>query len=180
MKIKLIQHVGSDQQIADIAGISYDKEMSSAEKLIPFLLKNGHHSPFEHSLLTFYIEVPIYIARQLVRHRIGVSINEMSRRYVDSEPEFDSEGLDPTILDKIKELYLSMCKGGLKMRELARKILPVCTMTKMYVSFNMRSFIHFQKLRNSTHAQAEMKEFAQLLLDEVKKLKEFNITLSNY
>jgi len=185
MRVKLIQIAGSDQSVANIAGISYNKELSSVDRLIPFLIKNGHHSPFEHTLLTFYVEVPIFVARQIMRHRIGFSWNEMSRRYVDSEPEFDvswhgGEGdIDFPIaglLADIKKMYVSLNKGGLKMREFARQILPVCTTTKIYMSCNIRSFWNFQVLRNSPHAQAETRQFAKLLLEELLKREEYSVS----
>lgn len=92
IEVALIHHVGDDLDVADAARVSFEKAASNYsveqnEKLISYLAKHKHHSPFNHVFLSFKIKAPIFVARQLVKHRF-MPWNEVSRRYVDSEPEF--------------------------------------------------------------------------------------------
>lgn len=104
MKVELIDHMGSDLRVVNAARVSFhkaskwvqcagqdgrDKALATADaKLINYLAKHGHWSPFSHCFLTFRIKAPIFVARQLQKHQVGLAWNEVSRRYVDSEPEF--------------------------------------------------------------------------------------------
>lgn len=115
MKVELIDHMGDDLRVANAARVSFAKEsewesdghdevvdyesrsitlypklkLSDKDaKLISYLAKHGHWSPFSHCFLTFRIKAPIFVARQLQKHQVGLAWNEVSRRYVDSEPEF--------------------------------------------------------------------------------------------
>ena len=91
--VKLIDKMGSDLTVVNAARVSFankheefnDKKDS---KLIGFLAKHGHWSPFAHCSMQFHIRAPIFVARQLVKHQVGLSWNEISRRYVDTEVEF--------------------------------------------------------------------------------------------
>jgi thymidylate synthase (FAD) len=86
--------MGSDLTVANAARVSFDKHKDelddSDEKLIAFLAKHGHWSPFSHVSIQFKIDAPIFVARQLQKHQVGLAWNEVSRRYVDTEPEFYS------------------------------------------------------------------------------------------
>jgi len=86
--------MGSDLTVANAARVSFDKHKDelddSDEKLIAFLAKHGHWSPFSHVFIQFKIDAPIFVARQLQKHQVGLAWNEVSRRYVDTEPEFYS------------------------------------------------------------------------------------------
>jgi len=93
MEVTLIDWMGSDNTVADSARVSFDKEASNYsdeqnEKLIHYLAKHNHWSPFSHCFLQFRVKAPIFIARQLQKHTVGLAWNEISRRYVDFEPEF--------------------------------------------------------------------------------------------
>ena len=92
MEVELIDKMGTDLTIVNAARVSFGKrktEMSEGdEKLIKYLAKHGHWSPFGHASLQFRIKAPIFVARQLVKHQIGLTWNEISRRYVEYEPEF--------------------------------------------------------------------------------------------
>lgn len=93
MKIEYIDHMGSDLTVVNAARVSFDKhhEMFDADKdtkLINYLAKHEHFTPFTHVIITLRVTVPICIANQLKRHQIGLTVNEVSRRYVDSEPDF--------------------------------------------------------------------------------------------
>lgn len=109
MKIEYLNHMGDDLMVVNAARVSFDKESElewkggkdsegnqycwqqlkdSDKKLIHYLAKNNHWTPFAHPQLQVRVTVPIFIANQLKRHTIGLAVNEVSRRYVDSEPEF--------------------------------------------------------------------------------------------
>lgn len=104
MKVALIDSMGSDLSIVNAARVSFHKEsewdytegmpfgsfsLSAKDaKLVSYLAKHGHWTPFAHAFLSFRIKAPIFVARQLVKHQVGLAWNEVSRRYVDDEPEF--------------------------------------------------------------------------------------------
>jgi thymidylate synthase (FAD) len=96
MSVQLIDSMGSDLSVCNAARVSFAKESALSdgllqerdEKLITYLSTHGHWSPFAHAFLTFRIKAPIFVARQLVKHQVGLSWNEVSRRYVDDEPEW--------------------------------------------------------------------------------------------
>ena len=101
IEVSLVHHVGDDLDVVNAARVSFDKEsewefdylldrenLSTKDaKLVQYLAKHKHHSPFNHSFLSFRVKAPIFVARQLVKHKF-MPWNEVSRRYVDSEPEF--------------------------------------------------------------------------------------------
>jgi len=93
MSVKLLDHMGNDDSVVNAARVSfenlahnYSDEQNS--KLIAYLAKHNHWSPFAHATISLRIKAPIFVARQLVKHQVGLAWNEVSRRYVDSEPEF--------------------------------------------------------------------------------------------
>ena len=96
MKVSLISHMGGDLQIVNAARVSFHKESSLVEgelkeadvKLLNYLAKHGHWTPFGHTALSFRIKAPIFVARQLGKHQVGLVWNEVSRRYITEEPEF--------------------------------------------------------------------------------------------
>ena len=92
MDVELVDHMGSDLSVVNAARVSFGKRKEEFtegdKKLIGFLAKHGHWSPFGHCSLQFHIKAPVFVARQLVKHQIGLTWNEISRRYVDYEPEF--------------------------------------------------------------------------------------------
>lgn len=93
ISVELIDHMGSDVSVVDAARVSFDKQSSgelndSDSKLISYLATHNHWSPFSHAFASFRIKAPIFVARQLVKHAVGLAWNEVSRRYVSTEPEF--------------------------------------------------------------------------------------------
>lgn len=90
--VELVDSMGSDLSVVNAARVSFAKEsdelIDKDEKLIAYLAKHGHWTPFAHAFLSFRIKSPIFVARQLVKHQVGLAWNEVSRRYVDDEPEF--------------------------------------------------------------------------------------------
>lgn len=93
MKATLLDHMGSDKDVADAARVSFHKKAENYdnlanERLILYLAKHGHWSPFAHCFAKFHITAPVFVARQLVKHQVGFAWNEVSRRYVDEDPAF--------------------------------------------------------------------------------------------
>jgi thymidylate synthase (FAD) len=165
------------------------KSLKDADRnLLRYLLVHGHDSPFEHNSLTFLVKAPIFIARQWFRHRVGVSYNEISGRYVEVKEEFytpvsfrkqsvsnrqasvEADDLNNRAItnlydDALKiayKAYLSLLKDGV-CREQARGLLPQCTYTEFYFTCNLRSLLHFIKLRDSEHAQWEIQRYAKAM-----------------
>ena len=94
MRVELVDSLGTDLTVVNAARVSFRKHSNemdvSNEKLIKYLAEHGHWTPFGHPQLQFRISAPIFIARQLVKHQVGLVWNEVSRRYVDSQPTFYS------------------------------------------------------------------------------------------
>ena len=93
MEVTLVDHMGSDLSVVNAARVSFAKvhkefKDGADTKLIRYLAKHNHWSPFGHASLQFHIRAPVFVARQLVKHQVGLTWNEVSRRYVDIEPEF--------------------------------------------------------------------------------------------
>jgi thymidylate synthase (FAD) len=188
--IELIRASGSDLDVVNAARVSYGKvstQLSERDKkLINFLMKYDHTSPFEHNQLSFRVKAPMYVVRQWMRHRIS-SYNEISYRYVKAPLEFytprywryqDTQNRqgsvgrfdDKQLLDEYtktlnitRETYERMLENGVA-REQARGILPVCTYTEFIYTCNLLSLSHFLKLRIKEDAQYEIRQYAKGLL----------------
>jgi thymidylate synthase (FAD) len=188
MKVELIKVLAEDLDVVNAARVSVDQWHDLMEKgddkLIGFLMKQKHGSPFEHAFFKFRVEAPIFVFREWHRHRIGHSYNEMSGRYTELEPiyytpesfrvqvgkpgayqyidmGFNQEYLDLmfTAYDKSWEVYQHLLSEGVA-KEQARAVLPVGTYSKMIWSCNPRSFMHFLGLRNAPQAQKEIRLLA--------------------
>ena len=202
MFVKLIDHMGSDTSIVNAARVSFGKrveEMSEGDtKLIKYLAKHNHWSPFGHASLQFRIKAPIFVARQLVKHQVGLTWNEISRRYVDYEPEFyevDSwrgrpinkkqgsseeeivwidrstrtDALQSQVETVALKNYNRMLEAGVA-PEQARMILPQSMMTEWYWSGTLYAFARICNLRCAEDAQYETRIVANLINDECEKL----------
>ena len=92
MSVTLVDVMGNELSVVNAARVSFGKKHDTLtmgdQKLIKYLAKHGHWTPFGHAMLSFHIKAPIFVARQLVKHQIGLTWNEVSRRYVDDEPEY--------------------------------------------------------------------------------------------
>lgn len=203
MKVELIDHMGDDLRVANAARVSFAKEseyihnwdadatdyvpmlQTKDAKLISYLAKHGHWSPFSHCFLTFRIKTPIFVARQLQKHQVGLAWNEVSRRYVDSDPEFYmpeawrtraenvkqgssddtvDPGIDPTIHVKGHNaaqlhLYRVLLNRGV-CPEQARMVLPQSMYTEWYWSGSLYAFARVCKQRLDPHAQLETRQVA--------------------
>lgn len=171
----LLKTSGSDINIINAARISYAKHDKSFVddkdyEIIQNLLKYDHRTPFEHSHLFFYVRCPIFVARQWMRHRIGMSYNELSARrtkidlkfYVPSIIKNNTNQIVPykTLINASRVSYHQLLKEGVS-REDARLILPLCTYTEFYFSCNLASFFHFLELRDDSNAQWEIRQYSE-------------------
>ena len=190
--------MGTDLTVVNAARVSFGKqkeEISEGDKkLIGFLAKHGHWSPFAHCSVQFHIEAPVFVARQLVKHQVGLSWNEISRRYVDtnvefyevdkwrgraedkkqgSEGEIEQQGLcdfAKTLIENLAlENYNKLLKAGVA-PEQARMILPQSMMTEWYWSGTLYAFARVCNLRCAQDAQYETRIVANLIDEECGKL----------
>ncbi|GAA5513227.1 flavin-dependent thymidylate synthase [Deinococcus carri] len=194
--VSLVQSVGDDKMITNAARVSFGGDSNAPlnerdEKLIRYLLRHQHGSPFEHNLITFKIVCPIFVDRQLVRHRVGVSKNEISGRYVEMQernftpPSFrkqapsnrqasveDDGTLDQAAAARVWEeawrqafgAYQELLALGVT-REQARGVLPLSLYTESYYTFNVRSLLHFLELRDHEGAQYETRLYARAMAE---------------
>ena len=178
MNIELIDKMGSDASIVNAARVSFGKEITEVserdEKLIKYLADHEHWSPFAHASLQFRIKAPVFVARQLVKHQVGLIWNEVSRRYVDDKPEFyipflwrkraenvkqgssDEEveyDITPAI-QYVEETYNNLLKADIA-PEMARMVLPQNMMTEWIWSGTLYAFARVCNLRNKPDAQQE-------------------------
>lgn len=192
MKVELVEYAGGDLSVVNSARVSFNKEVyeieEGDEKLINYLAKHKHMTPFRHNFIQLRCKVPLFLARQLMKHQAGLTWNEESRRYVDDIPEFytpkewrgrpegsikqgSSGGVDnggaiaswySHNIATAKENYTDLLDNGVA-PEMARMILPQSMMVNFIWSGNLLSFFHVFSLRSGEGAQEEAKEFATLL-----------------
>jgi len=207
-KVEVIDIQGSDIDIVNAARVSFDKDASQYtpkqnRNLIRYLYRNMHTSPFEMAGVTLRIEAPIFVARQWVRHRTA-SINETSRRYVDTDPEFyippfmrkrsengNKQGSDATKLVDLREnmpevktktrgmrvLYSRMINEEIIAPEGARMVLPQSMMTQWIWKMDLHNLFHFLRLRLDEHAQKEIRVFAEKIVRQLESYGNFEWSL---
>ena len=199
--IRLVDYLGGDERVVQSARVSYGKGTKSYREdaaLIDYLLRHSHTSPFEQVVLTFHVKLPIFIARQWIRHRTA-RMNEISGRYSVMKDDFyipaaddvalqsadnkqgrSSETPDPALIEKIRAAfaegqksaytdYSSIVEQGIA-RELARINLPLSLYTEWYWQIDLHNLFHFLELRLDAHAQKEIRLYAQVLLAIAKKV----------
>ena len=188
MEITLIDKMGTDLSVVNAARVSYsktkDKFEDKDEKLIKYLAEHEHWSPFAHASLQFRIKAPIFVARQLVKHQVGLVWNEISRRYVDYEPELyepkewrgrpqnSKQGSDGTVsidsnekhrldmtMEQCKIIYNSLIGKGIA-PEQARMVLPQSMMTEWIWSGTLFGFARVCNLRCAKDTQEETRQVA--------------------
>ena len=200
-KVELIGFYGSDELMARSAWTSTSRELTPEKsKRIPDVIKmlaeNEHGTPFEKSMLHFLVTTDIATHIHLLKHRIGVSINGESARY--KELKDDKYYVPVDWDDEERQKYISFMEEALKnyhdtlnrlvqkgmsrkrAKESARFYLPYGNQITADISFNFRSFMHFQGLRNSEHAQLEVREIAKQMLTLVKETDKFNLSLNAF
>jgi thymidylate synthase (FAD) len=199
--VGLVDYMGSDSAIVQAARVSYGegtKSINTDRGLIRYLMKHEHTTPFEMCEVKFHIKLPIFVMRQLVRHRTA-SMNEYSARYSVITDEFyipdrsqlkeqstnNKQGRDEDLGDVEKE-YITDSMEKLwdynyntykyyidtynLARESARTVLPVGCYTECYWKANLKNFLHMARLRMDPHAQYEIREFADAMYNLVKPL----------
>jgi len=201
MTVELVDSMGSDLSIVNAARVSMDKRHDVFDevadtRLIEYLAREGHWSPFAHTALSFRITAPIFVARQLAKHVVGLCWNEVSRRYVDSEPEFyqptewrgraenvkqGSGGvLSPKFtlganityqraMNDAQDAYLHLLDLGV-CPEQARAVLPVATLTQWIWTGSLYAFARVCQLRLDSHAQQETRVIAEGIAVECGRL----------
>ena len=188
MEVTLVDKMGTDLSVVNAARVSYAKTKDvfddKDEKLIKYLATHEHWSPFAHASLQFRIKAPVFVARQLVKHQVGLVWNEVSRRYVDDAPELfeptswrgrpqnSKQGSDGEVkLDQTLEhnmettmescliLYNALLQKGVA-PEQARMVLPQSMMTEWYWSGTLYAFARVCNLRCKPDTQQETQEVA--------------------
>lgn len=205
--VRYIDHLGTDERIVEAARISYQSPSKGEEqdkKLLHYLYKNKHTSPFEMVKVTLNIKMPIFVMRQYVRHRMQ-NLNEVSARYTQLPREFyipkswrpqdtknkqgsvEMEDWNPTLYpgrmhnaksatenfeqfcDNAYDLYEEMLDQGIA-REMARMVLPLNIYTEIYSTWDIKNLIHFIRLRDDSHAQAEIQEYGRAIKEICREL----------
>ena len=204
IEVTYVDHMGSDLSVANAARVSFGKksEMDTSDvwgppklkdkdsKLIRYLAKHKHISPFGHCFASFHVKAPVFVARQLVKHKF-LRWNEISRRYVDDKPEFYQPNEWRGRADDKKQgsagAVESVPVGALKVQgyclaayqdllssgicpEQARMVLPQSTMTEWYWSGSLDAFMDMCNLRCKLDTQYETRLVAEYILSEMINL----------
>lgn len=192
-QVELLGYYGNDEIHACSAWTSTSRDLSEDKlnripKLLKMLADEGHHTPFEKSYLHFLVTTDIASHIHIIKHRIGVSVNGESARYKEIKEDKYLVPEDwPLIWQEQLKSYTQLgldkyhsCIESLvndygfdrkRAKESARFFRPYNTQITADVSFNWRSFYHFQSLRNKPNAQLEIREIAQNMLELVKNIK---------
>jgi len=207
MKVTLLDHMGSDLTVVNAARVSFDKESDwvycgghsdgrdkdlsvKDKKLIKYLAEHNHWSPFSHCFVQFRVKAPIFVARQLQKHQVGLAWNEVSRRYVDSDPEFYEPEVWRAKADNVKQgsaddavpfgeeaikairecldladdTYSYMIGCGV-CPEQARMVLPQSMYCEWVWSGSLYAFARVVNLRLDPHSQRETQEVAKQIAE---------------
>ena len=194
--LRLVDYLGGDDRIVQAARVSYGggtKSYRQDRGLIDYLMRNEHTSPFEQVSLTFHVEMPIFVARQWVRHRTA-KVNEISGRYSVMKDEFyipdpshvalqsednkqgrADEPVGEEMQGRVREAFVSGQREAYKAyqelidlgiaRELARINLPLSTYTEWYWTMDLHNLFRFLMLRLDPHAQYEIRAYAERILE---------------
>ena len=197
MSVEFLDHMGSDLTVVNAARVSFAKEHEEFDHttdrgLIKYLAKHNHWSPFAHCSASFRVKAPIFVARQLVKHTVGFSWNEVSRRYVNDDPEFyipevwrkaaenvkqgSSNESVPFMQDPARsatatcfEAYKYMLARGV-CAEQARMVLPQNTMTEWIWSGTLGAWADMCRLRLDPHTQLESRMVAEEVAAKMRYL----------
>jgi thymidylate synthase (FAD) len=211
MKVELLDVFGDDNMVCNVARVSYKKiaamfTTEENDKLIYYLAKHKHWSPFAHPKVQFRLEMPIYVERQIIKTAVGVDYNSVSGRYVDfsdtyttidtwrkqstSSKQGSGEDLDETsntianiiqddIIEDAKFAYQELIALGVS-KEQARTILPLNLNTTMIWTGSLYALIRLCKQRLKPNAQKETRDVVQEMLRQVKETNLFTTSLTAY
>lgn len=194
--VRYIDHMGSDLMVVNAARVSFAKEVShftdKDEKLINYLAKHKHWTPFAHPQICLHIKAPISIRTQLFKHKVGFVENEVSRRYVKDEPEYYVPSWRSAPTDGAKqgssdfmmgttmqdEVYRNACDDAIDAYrdllsagvapEQARFALPQGAYTEWWWTGSLSAYARVCKLRSDSHAQWEVREYAKAISDIIE------------
>ena len=202
MHVEYVDRMGSDVNVVNAARVSFAKEVQEIDvekdsKLINYLAKHNHWSPLAHTSISLRMKAPIFMARQFVKHQIGLVWNEESRRYIDDTPEFfipsiwrsrpdnAKQGSGDSIIEKVNGedigdlvilqteralfIYNELLENGVA-PEQARMVLPQNTMTNWIWTGSLVAFARVCKLRLDGHAQEEARVIAQQISEVISPL----------
>lgn len=215
ISVSLIDYMGDDISVVNAARVSFNKRSEYEHyienptlpekdvKLIKYLAKHNHWTPFAHTCLSFRIKAPLFVARQLGKHQVGGVWNEVSRRYVDTEPEFyfpsewrgrvenvkqGSSGVvagplmyirgEMVDAEELTELTVYLYNDAIKKGvcpEQARMILPQNTMTEWIWTGSLPFFTRVIALRTDPHTQQETQEVAKRIKEEIPRCFEHSL-----
>ena len=195
--VRLVESMGSDLSIVRAARVSYDAAWRAGDnegsdaRLIRYLMKNRHTTPFESVVFQFEVKAPIFVFRQWHRHRTW-SYNEVSARYTELPEEFyvprpkhigvqskdnkQAREIEPIpFAEDVSEMIELACADAFRTykdmlakgcpRELARTVLPVATYSHMFAKVDLHNLLHFLGLRLHSHAQFEIRVYAKAMLE---------------
>ncbi len=199
--IRLVDYMGGDARIVQSARVSYGEGTKTVREdgaLIDYLLRHQHTSPFEQVILTFHVKLPIFVARQWIRHRTA-RVNEISGRYsimknecyvpASEDVAFQSQdnkqgrseaAVSPETVERVRsviqesqnkafEAYEGLIGENIA-RELARINLPLSTYTEWYWQIDLHNLFHFLRLRCDSHAQKEIRVYAEAMLEVCRRV----------
>jgi thymidylate synthase (FAD) len=211
MKVELLDTFGNDNMVCNVARVSYKKiaamfTLEENDKLIYYLAKHKHWSPFAHPKVQFRLEMPIYVERQIIKTAVGVDYNSVSGRYVDfsdtyttidtwrkqstSSKQGSGEDLDEKsnavanfiqndVVDCAKIAYQKLIELGIS-KEQARTILPLNLNTTMIWTGSLYALIRLCNQRLKPNAQKETRDVVQEMLRQVKETNLFTTSLTAY
>lgn len=203
--VELVDHMGDDNRIVQAARVSTGRGLKDPEtdkKLLRSLMRRGHTSPFEKVRFEFHCKMPLFIARQWIRHRTG-SFNEISGRYAEVPRDYyvpeqwrkqsksDKQGSDvdavpqdafntqmtTSLVQHSEEcfaLYDDMLNHGVA-REMARMVLPLNMYTQWYWTVDLHNLFHFLQLRMDSHAQWEFQQYAHAIMELIEPIVPWSV-----
>lgn len=202
--VRLVDYMGDDSSIVQAARVSYGqgtKQVHEDRGLIRYLVRHHHWTPVEMVEIKFHVKIPVFVARQWIRHRTA-NVNEISARYsempneiylpdlenINSQSKDNKQGRNPepmpieiseNILNDLQQhadgsytLYKELIDKGVA-KELARTVLPVSHYTEWYWKIDLRNLMNFLALRLDQHAQYEIRVFAEAIAEITKKIAPF-------
>lgn len=204
--VRLVDYMGSDERVVAAARVSYGagtKTFREDKALIHYLMKNDHTSPFEQVVLTFHIKLPIFVARQWIRHRTA-RVNEISGRYSIMKEDFylpslnvicpqstsNKQGREQNPFDEddakeiqkiMEEAFMATYQAYKKLldknlaKELSRIVLPLSLYTEWYWQIDLHNLFHFLRLRFHPHAQYEIREYAKVMLELARSIAPISV-----
>ncbi|MEB3284224.1 MAG: FAD-dependent thymidylate synthase [Candidatus Sericytochromatia bacterium] len=198
--VRLIDYMGGDARVVQSARVSYasgTKTVREDAGLINYLMRNAHTSPFEQVVLTFHMKLPIFVARQVIRHRTA-SLNEISGRYsvmkdefyipaperVQAQSQVNKQGSGAPLSEDVASKVLAALENEQSAlyqqyeeflewdvaRELARVNLPLSLYTEWYWQIDLHNLFHFLRLRLDWHAQYEVRAYAEVMASLAKRV----------